>query len=508
MDGLRDDRLAEEVSKKLLESGVKSDEWDIEVTNKGVNVSKAGEKTLNQFGFYYNQAYLTHLKFDTYISVVGMYYQQNIDSDVCFYIDKSGNAKYKDSSTVGEAKISSDAGVYTIEFGGYVFVGEFIENGTKFNATCKHTSNSGQVTNLTDIVFEMSDVLATDGEYIYSYIESSNTYNAFPIDATKTKYAMIKSNINGIAVTAIAPNAFKGNANLKEFIIPEGITTIGANAFEGCVAIESLKLPKTLTQIVGQAFNNPEHAELDVYFAGDIKDWCAITFGLNANPILGNSKLYIADQLMKNIVISSDVEKINDRAFYNYLALESIQLPDNITIGTSAFANTTIGNVIIPAGAKIGDSAFVNANIEEVFIPSGTTIGNNAFSNCSKLKNVQLPTEGTTIAIGNNAFSNCTSLESINIDKGVYRIGNNAFYNCSKLKNVVIGENVTYIGSMVFFGTALTTLEIKDLTTWYRASSESSALMNLGLTATDLSDMSSAITYFTNTYKESVWVKK
>ena len=64
--------------------------------------------------------------------------------------------------------------------------------------------------------------------------------------------------INGqtYKVTAIAENAFVGNAQITSVTIPEGITTIGSNAFSGCVNMLVINIGKSVSSIGNKAFAN------------------------------------------------------------------------------------------------------------------------------------------------------------------------------------------------------------------------------------------------------------
>lgn len=74
--------------------------------------------------------------------------------------------------------------------------------------------------------------------------------------------AEIPAQINGRDVTAIAANAFAGNAALTSVSIPKSVTVIGANAFDGCNALA------------------------DVTYGGTAEDWDALRIGSGNDPLL------------------------------------------------------------------------------------------------------------------------------------------------------------------------------------------------------------------------------
>ena len=59
--------------------------------------------------------------------------------------------------------------------------------------------------------------------------------------------------VNGVTcpVTAIADNAFNGDTNLTEIVIPPSVKIIGTNAFEGCTKLKSIRFSGSGLETVG-----------------------------------------------------------------------------------------------------------------------------------------------------------------------------------------------------------------------------------------------------------------
>ena len=155
------------------------------------------------------------------------------------------------------------------------------------------------------------------------------------------------------------------------------------------------------------------------------------------------------------------------------------------SIGDSAFAGSSVTNIMIPNSAtNFGPAAFggcgsllaINvdqnngyyssaggvlfdkiqstlilypyARAGEYTIPSGvTTVASGAFSNCTALSSLTLP--GTITTLGDYACQGCT-VRSITIPDSVTNVGGNAFYSCRSLTNATIGNSVANIGSAAF----------------------------------------------------------
>lgn len=116
---------------------------------------------------------------------------------------------------------------------------------------------------------------------------------------------------------------------------------------------------------------------------------------------------------IKHIKIIDGVDRIKNGAFYAFINLESVSMPDSITsIGYNAFENC---------------ASLSNINISKNVI----SIGESAFWGCESLTDIIIP-NGVT-EIDRNTFECCTSLESIIIPDSVTKISRSAFYDCDKL---------------------------------------------------------------------------
>ena len=221
----------------------------------------------------------------------------------------------------------------------------------------------------------------------------------------------------------------------------------------------------------------------------------------------------------EHIVINSGITSINARrdgefldltgtsdsragAFYGFMSLKDIQMPDTLTyIGDASFYGTSLTTIIngLPEGlTNIGAFAFYNCQLEdELKIPTtlrfidqfafngtnitsvnsfheGMKIKGYAFSGCNSLKEVTLPRNidysrtGANPPGPNAMLHSCESLESIVIEGGgkmgarfetlsLNGIPESLCRNCTSLKTVIIKGNVDYIDLCAFNGcTSLT----------------------------------------------------
>ena len=188
--------------------------------------------------------------------------------------------------------------------------------------------------------------------------------------------------------------------------------------------------------------------------------------------------------------------KIKYGEYYNNSNIDQIDLSNIETIEESAFASSSIRE-IIGVARNVGNFAFsVCENLEGKIIVGGKRVGRAsfersplieevvleddvreidgwAFDECRGLKKVTFPnklesikeeafhdigiqtlTIGKIDTIAANAFSECSELETVNIQKINKSIQSNAFSKCSKLKNITydgktimsLGENEKFKG--------------------------------------------------------------
>jgi type II secretory pathway pseudopilin PulG len=161
-----------------------------------------------------------------------------------------------------------------------------------------------------------------------------------------------------------------------------------------------------------------------------------------------NYKGIVLDKLIKNINISSGIEKIGISAFGESSNVQSITIPNTVTIiDDYAFLNCQVlTDITIPNSVtSIGSSAFQACkSLTSIVIPENIKgLNTRVFFNCPMLKNVTLPNSITSIS--SDAFNYCTSLENITLPNKLDYIGYCAFYSCTSLKNITIPNSVTEI---------------------------------------------------------------
>ncbi len=280
---------------------------------------------------------------------------------------------------------SSDAAVATVDGNGTV---HGVSEGT---ATITVKTTDGEKTKTCPVT------VTTSFEVIETTIGSGTItgMNGSSKDIT------IPETIDGLTITGIGAEAFKGKTNVTAVTIPQTVTGIGDNAFNGCMNMTTLT------------------------FSG-----------------------------------SPTLETIGTRAFIGCSSLEAVTVPATVTsIGADAFMQSGLSSLIFAPSTHsqtIGARAFwANNNLTTVTIPNAvTSIGSQAFWECETLKTVVFAGGSENQTLGNSVFSKCYELETVTFesDSKIANTGPNFVNSCSKLSRVDFPAALTTLGYNAFSG--------------------------------------------------------
>lgn len=301
-------------------------------------------------------------------------------------------------------------------------------------------------------------------------------------------------------ITELRGAIFANHASLVGITLPDGMTTIGPNAFANCVSLESINIPDSVTSIGMYAlhntayYNDPENWDggnvlyVGKYLVESKKDFSgAYTIRANTKVISGSA--FYGCNLLESIIIPNSVTIIGEFAFGNCKLLTSITIPDSVTsIERGAFSGCTAEIVWgeNPAITEIGYATFGGYQGTQITIPqSVTSIGSDAFNDCSALESITVSSDNTAFgsqdgilydkektniifvpkaikgsvtipdsvtSIESFAFVPCVALTSVIFEENsqLSSIGSNAFSNCSSLESITIPDSVTTIGDYAF----------------------------------------------------------
>lgn len=242
---------------------------------------------------------------------------------------------------------------------------------------------------------------------------------------------------------------------VKSIEIKGTITSIRSRAFQSFDDLTMVKFNNNIKTIGESAFGGYDSIK-DLYFSGDIKDWCSIEFvDGQSNPLNISENFYVNNcRINENFVIPDNINTINDYAFYGFSGFKSIVIPDSVScLGKSAFQYCkNLTNVTLGVGVTdIKGNAFNNCNDSIRINYTGTMRNWCSINFSAKTAN---PCYYADVYIDNEPIEG-----EIVIPEGVTSIGKYAFVNCDKITKVILPESLKHIGEDAFGGC----VEISDV---------------------------------------------
>ena len=156
-----------------------------------------------------------------------------------------------------------------------------------------------------------------------------------------------------------------------------------------------------------------------------------------------------------------DADTIGSNAFDNAFINEII-IPDTIKeIKSRAFSRVKTRKITLPKSLQnLGETSFIfNDGIREVvFNGELKEIPNNTFSGCSALEKITFPKNLEIIE--KYAFANCSSLKNINLPNTLKVIDDSAFNKCTCLNNIQLPSSLEKIGRLAFLESGLKEINI------------------------------------------------
>lgn len=318
-------------------------------------------------------------------------------------------------------------------------------------------------------------------------------------------------------------DAFKNNKVIETVVLPEGLTAIPDNAFEGCTNLREITIPSKCTNIGKDAFSGCRNLQRIILLEYEDK----VDHKKSDGTITVGLRAFRNCSSLNEIVHAKRITTAHTSSFENCTSLESIDLSGLRVAGSNVFKGcTSLKNVTTDKDTYIGTSMFENCTSLVNFEIKGSRINDGAFKGCEKLANVtfgadselyylgdsafegtaiasiKLPrtAEGSSCTLGAYAFKDCANLTAVTLSAGT-RIdkskaspfggcvkltafgvdGENANYKVenglllskdgTKLELVPVGltsvslpSGVTKIADGAFNGTALTSVELNDVT--------------------------------------------
>lgn len=123
-------------------------------------------------------------------------------------------------------------------------------------------------------------------------------------------------------VTNIGEEAFSGNKNIEQIILPKGLTSLADQVFMDCINLKTVSIPDTVISIGRGAF-------------GDCTN-------------------------LEEVELPKGLTEIKDTFFYGCKSLTKITIPESVqSVGYNAFEQTLIKEIIFPTALKTLDTDVV-----------------------------------------------------------------------------------------------------------------------------------------------------
>lgn len=359
-----------------------------------------------------------------------------------------------------------------------------------------------------DTLFVARWKLLTTVKYATGEVSSFNISTSLEKKLITNANSIVELSI-GEAVPSLGNSAFSGCSQLKNVVIPSNVTVIPSQAFYQCVNLSSISFPSTVTTIDERAFKQcfklsiialPQSLETIGKYAFD--SCTRLTeIGIDKLDNIASIGAYAFHACNSIVSVSwpSSMEYIPQAAFMDCTKLSSIDLPNTVaSIGTNAFANTSLISVHIPQSlTSVANGGFACQSMASVYVDDPLALARISFETntanplyyahslysangnlitsltfidtaaikqhtynyCSSIQRLQIL--GSQNSIEQYAFANCSCLQEA-LMPAVNSIGNNAFGCCTSLSKIEFGEDVRSIGLCAFASTRISRLDVNS----------------------------------------------
>lgn len=259
-------------------------------------------------------------------------------------------------------------------------------------------------------------------------------------------YALGRSDLGGRIVSG---------SGVTNIVLYPGCKSVGRYCFKGCTELVKVTLNDGLEDICEDAFREDKVlAEIVNFFPDSLKTIgvaafrdCTVLAGApvaNGLVSMGNRAFHTDKALQGFDCGNSTLSAIDEYTFYNCSALQSVVLPDTLTI---------IGN-----GAFEGCSPL--SSVSPLLPPKLATLGsdsNPSFINCPIEGHMVSPS--TLARIGTRAFRNSKVETFTGPKKGLKSIGQYVFWGNTSITNVVLSSDLESLTAQWFGGTGVAGVE-------------------------------------------------
>lgn len=235
----------------------------------------------------------------------------------------------------------------------------------------------------------------------------------------------------------IAESGFQDCSQLTQITLPESLKIIGRFAFSYCDGIKEITIPASVQKIGMGAFSTSGIEKLVIK---DLAKWCAIENG--GGIIKENTKVFLNDQEIKDLIIPDGVTIIGPNAFNGFKGLETVTVPadvdsigDNAFLGCTNITKVTAHDVASWCGIHFGNTMILQ-NGNAIMLSNPVCISQNLYIGNDRLTKLVIP-EGVE-EIGYSAFYRCLGITEVTLPSTLKKVGADAFADCTDIQKANI----------------------------------------------------------------------
>ena len=383
-------------------------------------------------------------------------------------------------------------------------------------SVCGDKKDEGEHRYRNDVCTVCGKLSYTEG-LSYALDEANQTYAVTGIGEAEETKIVFPSAYNGLPVTAVGENAFRGGA-ITSVVFSDSVTFIAEGAFAECALLETVTLSENLAEISDNAFSGcsslteitiPDGVSL---IGSDAFSGCT---NLTEAAFPAFAAEFIPKENLQSVTVTSG--DIGEHAFENCVSLASVTIGENVSsVGDYAFHNCTGITEIRFNAAKCADkeggmtytftyagqekdgiTVYIGANVTRMpahlFTPYNirndsykpnitrvvfeegsrcASMGKAAFGNVRTIEAVYLTdlsawcgiefedAQANPLIAGGGLYLDGKPITHLVLPGDVTEIKDYAFGHCTSFESVEIGGNITSIGVNAFIATNLRNVSI------------------------------------------------
>ena len=266
-------------------------------------------------------------------------------------------------------------------------------------------------------------------------IPSSVTYNEKTYKVTRVDLYGCKD-LTSVTLPStleeIEQGGFSDCSKLTQITLPESLKKIGGFAFQSCDSLKEITIPASVREIGQDAFTLSGIEKLVIK---DLAAWCGVK--KKGGFISSNTKVYLNDQEIKDLVIPNGVTIIEPNTFNRFKSIETVYIPESVdSIGDNAFlgctdiTKVTTHDVVSWCGIHFGNT-LITQNESYIYLSNPVCVSRNLYIGNEQLTELNIP-EGVK-EIGYSAFERCLGITRVTLPSTLRKVGADAFADCEDI---------------------------------------------------------------------------